>query len=46
MEDGKVVQTLPTGGEVVGRIKVHQNNIYTVVWGNKDTAIHLIKASL
>ena len=46
MEDGKVVQTLPTGGEVVGRIKVHQNNIYTVIWGNKDTAIHLIKASL
>ncbi|MBR2293967.1 MAG: PQQ-like beta-propeller repeat protein [Clostridia bacterium] len=46
MENGKIIQTLHIGGEVVGRIKVHQNNVYTVVWGNKDTFIHLVKVTI
>ena len=28
---GNVLQKLPVDGEVVGRIKVYQNNIYTVI---------------
>ncbi len=43
---GNVLQKLPVDGEVVGRIKVNQNDIYTVIWGNENTPVRLIKVKI
>ena len=43
---GNVLQKLPVDGEVVGRIKVYQNNIYTVIWGNENTPVRFIKVKI
>lgn len=43
---GNVLQRLSADGEVVGRIKVHQNNIYTVIWGNENASVRVIKIKI
>ena len=42
-DNGNVLQQLSVDGEVVGRICVHQDCIYTVIWGNEKKAIRLIR---
>lgn len=43
---GSLLQEFLVDGEVVGRIKVDRNDVYTVVWGNADQPIRLIKLRL
>lgn len=41
--NGEILQSLQVDGEVVGDIKVYQNYAYTVIWGNEEDPISLIK---
>ncbi|MBE6664939.1 MAG: hypothetical protein E7603_01785 [Ruminococcaceae bacterium] len=43
---GNVLQEIQADGEVVGRIKVYQSEVYTVIWGNADQPIRLIKLKI
>ncbi|MBQ7343717.1 MAG: PQQ-like beta-propeller repeat protein [Clostridia bacterium] len=43
---GKILQEILVDGEVVGRIKVYQNDAYTVIWGKADQPIRLIKLKI
>ena len=43
---GRIIKTLATDGEVVGQIKVHGKYAYTVIWGNENAPIRLIKIQL
>lgn len=43
---GEVLQKMQVDGEVVGRIKVFNDEAYTVVWGNTDQPISLIKLKI
>ena len=40
---GTISQELAVSGEVVGRMNVHQDCIYTVIWGNEQQAVRLIR---
>ncbi|MDE6925485.1 MAG: hypothetical protein K2O97_00580 [Acetatifactor sp.] len=41
--DGVILQNYRTDGEVVGRIKVSEDCIYTVIWGNSKKRVRLVK---
>ena len=41
--DGAVIQTFDTGTEVVGQFHVHENSIYTVIWGSGNLPCRLIR---
>ena len=43
---GNKLQTLNVGGKVVGDIKVYDDYVYTVVWGNENKNIRLIKIKI
>lgn len=46
VSSGNVINKLSVDGNVVGRITVHENAIYTVIWGNENTPIRLIKIKI
>lgn len=41
--NGVILQNYPTDGEVVGRIKVFDDCIYTVLWGNEKRGVRFVK---
>lgn len=41
--DGVILQDYRTDGEVVGRIKVSEGCIYTVIWGNSKKGVRVVK---
>ncbi len=41
-----VLQNHQVDGEVVGDIKVYKDCVYTVIWGNVDRPIRLIKVKI
>ncbi|MBE6597319.1 MAG: hypothetical protein E7641_06585 [Ruminococcaceae bacterium] len=43
---GKVLQEINVDGEVVGQIKVCNNDIYTVIWGDTNRPVRLIKLNI
>lgn len=46
IDNGKIISNLDVDGEVIGRIKVNQNNVYTVIWINEMKPIRLIKIEI
>ena len=44
--NGEILSRIFVDGEVVGRIKTHRNNVYTVVWGSERAPIRLIKIKI
>lgn len=46
IETGNKIQTLSVGGEVVGDVKVYKNHVYTVIWGDKNHSVRLIKIKM
>ncbi len=43
---GKVLQEIQIDGEIVGQIRVYGNEVYTVVWGNENRPIRLVKLKI
>lgn len=43
LRDGTVVDQLHLDGEIVGRIKVHDGQVYTVTWGTEGKPVRLVK---
>ncbi len=41
--NGVILQNYPTDGEVVGRIRVFDDCIYTVLWGNEKKGVRFVK---
>ena len=46
LNDGRILQSLSVDGEVVGDIHVYDNAVYTVIWGNQEKDIRLVKINL
>ncbi len=46
IEDGSIRQDYPVDGEVVGALKVCGDCAYTVIWGNADRPIRLVKVRI
>lgn len=46
IEAGNKTKTLFVGAEVVGDVLTEDNNCYTVIWGNEDLPVRLIKIKL
>ncbi|MDE6568914.1 MAG: hypothetical protein K2K70_14485 [Lachnospiraceae bacterium] len=46
IKNGKILQDYQVDGEVVGDIKVYKDSVYTVIWGNADKPIRLIKVKI
>jgi hypothetical protein len=44
--NGRILQSLSVDGEVVGDIRVYDNAVYTVIWGNQEKDIRLVKINL
>jgi hypothetical protein len=44
--NGSIFQSLSVDGEVVGDISVYDNAVYTVIWGNQEKDIRLVKINL
>ena len=44
--NGEILSRIFVDGEVVGRIKTHRNNVYTVIWGSERAPIRLIKIKI
>lgn len=46
LTNGKITDELPVDGEVIGDFKIHNQSLYTVIWGNEHKAIRLVKIAL
>lgn len=46
LRDGTVVDQLRLDGEIVGRITVHDRQVYTVTWGSEGKPVRLVKMEL
>lgn len=46
IKSGDVLQNYQVDGEVVGRMKVYKECAYTVIWGNEDKPVRLIKVKI
>ena len=46
LDDGTLHQTLPMDAEVIGDIEICSKSLYTVIWGNEQKPIRLVKISL
>lgn len=45
-DDGRILQKLSLDGEVVGDIRVCDGAVFTVIWGNEEKPIRLIKIKI
>ena len=45
-QDGRILQTLPVDGEVVGDIRVCDGSVYTVIFANENKPVRLIKIEI
>ena len=45
-QDGRILQTLPVDGEVVGDIRVCDSSVYTVIFANENKPVRLIKIEI
>ena len=46
LADGTILQSHFTGAEVVGRIKVSDGCVYTVIWENSERGVRLVKVQI
>ncbi len=46
IQDGSVSEELPVDGEVVGQHRISDNALYTVLWGNSEKNIRLVRIDL
>ncbi len=46
IQDGSILEELPVDGEVVGQHKISDNALYTVLWGNSEKNIRLVRIDL
>ncbi len=44
--DGRLINEMPIDGEVVGQITVSEGCLYTVIWGNSEKDIRLVKIQI
>ena len=44
--DGRLINEMPVDGEVVGRITISDGYLYTVIWGNSEKDIRLVKIQI
>lgn len=44
--DGRLINEMPVDGEVVGRITISEGYLYTVIWGNSEKDIRLVKIQI
>lgn len=46
VRDGRLINKMPVDGEVVGQITVSEGCLYTVIWGNSEKDIRLVKIQI
>lgn len=44
--DGRLINEMPVDGEVVGQITISEGCLYTVIWGNSEKDIRLVKIQI
>lgn len=46
LSDGTIMQQMILDGEIIGRVMVHQNAAYTVIWQNEVQPVRILKMKL
>lgn len=46
LSDGMLLREMPVDGEVVGQVTVSKDHLYTVIWGNAEKDIRLVKIQI